>query len=410
MVYFRLQLKRTIRALPVVVATALILLGCIFLLFMMVDNINKKSGKSETLRIGLTGDTDDEYFSMGLTAMQHLDSSRYAVELVSLTKEEAIEELKAGRLAGYAVIPEGFVESVMYGENKQITLVTTNGSEDLMGMLVLEFMEEISEYLVETQNAIYGMQGYLKANGMDEKVRSATDDINIYYVNLVLGRDNLFKPIQTINSTGNLSQNAGYIIGLSVFLIMMFGITCSPLYTKSDVSLNGVLSVRGIKVPVQVITEYLTYLIIMLLCVLPLMSIIVYAIDRSDLVIKEWNMGFFEDYVYFIAAYIPVIAMFAAMQYMLFLISDNFIGGVLLQFIIAIFVGYLGGCLYPIEFFPEIIRKSVIFQPAGLAYGYLADALLVRDSVGHLMGIIGYCIAFLVCAGLILKRRLKYEM
>ena len=194
-------------------------------------------------------------------------------------------------------------------------------------------------------------------------------------------------------------------MGLSIFLIMMFGITCSPLFVRSDMSLSQVLKSRGIKIPVQVIAEYITYLIMMLVCILILETIAVVAIDKSGLEVTEWSLHFVEDYEYFIIGLIPVVAMFSAMQYMIFLITDNFISGVLLQFIVAVCLGYLGGCLYPIAFFPEIIRKTAVFQPAGLAYRYMSDIMLINDSGLHLCMMLVYVLVFLGLSCLIFARR-----
>ena len=131
-VYLWLQVKRASKALPAVIATALIIAGCILLLFLMMKKIGNIRDPEEPLKIGIVGDVDDEYFAIGLAAMRQFDSSRFAVELMEMTEDEAVKKVNSGELSGYAVIPEGFVDSVMTGENTKITLVTTDASEDLI--------------------------------------------------------------------------------------------------------------------------------------------------------------------------------------------------------------------------------------------------------------------------------------
>lgn len=407
--YFSVQLKRALKALPVVILTAVIISGCLLLLFIMMKRIGNITDPQEPLKIGVVGDVDDEYFQIGLAAMKHFDSSRFAVEIIELDEEEAVELTREGKLSGYAIIPEGFVNSVMTGENRQITLVTTDSSEDLMSQLVIEFMDQISGYLLETQNSIYGLQRYMIDEAMNESVSASINDINLFYVNLVMRRDNLFAPMKFIDTGNTVSTAAGYVCGLTVFLIMLFGIAYSPVYTRRDLSLNAVMRSRGVGLVFQILGEYLSYLFMMLICLIPLMSGIVYAIHRSGIAISEWEQGYFEDYRYFVMGYIPIIIMFAAIQYMLFLSADNFIAGVSLQFICAVALAYLGGCLYPLSFFPEIIRKSALYQPAGLAYRYLADILLVNNGNDILIRMLIYTAVFLACAVIILDRRLKHE-
>jgi hypothetical protein len=409
LVYFRLQLKRALKALPAVIATVLVILCCVLLLFVLVRKADDSRDENEPLKIGIVGDIDDKFFSVGLSAMKHLDSSRFAVELLELTEDEAVRLVNEGEISGYAIIPEGFVASVMTGENKQITLVTTNASEDIMTRLVREFMEEISGYLCETQNSIYGMQQYLIDIGRQDLINGSINDINVFYVNLVMKRDTLFEPVKIVNEGNAVSSNAGYICGLMIFLVMMFGITYSPVYTRRDTSLNSVLRLKSVGIPFQILAEYLSYLCVMLLCLLPLIAATVYGIYRAGVDVPEWRMGFFADYRYFILGFIPVIAMFAAAQYMLFLAADNFIAGISLQFMSAIVLAYLGGCLYPLSFFPEIIRKTAGLQPAGLSYGYLADILLVNDTGRHLTMMLAYLFAFLAASAFILNRRVKNE-
>lgn len=409
LIYLRLQIKRALKALPAVILTAVIISGCLLLLFIMMKRIGNITDPEEPLKLGVVGDTEDEYFRIGLAAMKHFDSSRFAVEIVELTEDEAIKLTKEGKLSGYAVIPPGFVNSVMTGENKQITLVTTDSSKDLMSKLVIEFMDQISGYLLETQNSIYGLQRYMVDAGMTDSIRGSVNEINLFYVNLVMRRDSLFAPIKLIDTGNTVSTAAGYICGLTVFLVMLFGITYSPVYTKREMSLNAVLRSRGAGLVTQMLGEYLSYLIMMLICIIPIMSGIVYAIHKSGLYVPEWEQGYIEDYGFFIMGYIPIVIMFAAAQYMLFLAADNFIAGVSLQFIFAVVLAYLGGCLYPISFFPEIIRKSAAFQPAGAAYGYLSDILLVNDGRSMLLRMAVYTVLFLTAAVIIMDRRLKHE-
>ncbi len=408
-IYFILQVKRAFKALPAVLVTAVIISGCIGLMFVMMKKIGNLTDPDEALKIGIVGDSNDEYFSVGLAAIKHFDSSRFAVDLLQLSEEEADSMLRSGKISGYAVIPEGFVDSVMTGENKRITIYTSYGSKDLMSGLVIEFMDQISGYLLETQNSIHGLTDYIRDEGTEDKLSYSIYEINQFYINLVLKRDDLFEPLVIVDEGNTVSMSAGFICGLTIFLIMLFGITCSPLYTRRELSLNAVLRSRGLPLIFQVLAEYLSYIIMMIICILPIICCIVYAIHSSGIVITEWEQRYIEDYLYFIRGYVPVIVLFSSMQYMLFLSADNYIAGVSLQFICAVILAYIGGCLYPLSFFPEVVRKSALFQPAGIAYRYLADILLVNDTSPMLVRMLIYTFIFIAAAYFIMKGRLVNE-
>ncbi len=407
-IYLGLQVKKALKALPAVAFTALVITGSIALLFVMMKSIGNITDPDEPLKVAIVGDTDEEYFAVGLAAIRHFDSSRFAIDILQMDEEEAKRCVRKGTISGYAVIPEGFVDSIMTGENRKITLVTTNASKDLLSSLVVEFTDQISGYLLETQNSIYGLSSYMNDEGIEDRA-TPINEINLFYVNLVLKRDSLFEPIEIIDEGAGVSQAAGYICGLTIFLIMLFGIAYSPVYTRREMSLNAVLESRGVGTLPQVLCEYISYLLMMLLCMIPIMSATVFAIHRLGINVTEWEKGFFEDYVYFVAGYIPIIVMFAAMQYMLFLAADNFIAGVSLQFICSVVLAYLGGCLYPLSFFPEIIRKAAPFQPAGAAYDHLAAILLVKDTTTPLIRMLAYAAVFVIASVFIMNRRVKHE-
>jgi hypothetical protein len=341
--------------------------------------------------------------------MKHLDSSRFAVDIIKMTEKEAKKSVNKGTVSAYVIIPEGFVDSIMTGENEQITLVTADSSEDIMTKLVYEFMDEISHYLIETQNSITGLENYMREAGEEEEITGAIDDINILYVNLIMNRDDLFEIKTVRNDSGAVSSLAGIICGLMVFMLMLFPLAYCPLYVRRSVTLNEFLSSRGIGIISQVLCEYFSYLVMALLCLLPLISLIVYVIHASGLEVIEWKAGFFEDYMYFVLGFIPLLIMFSALQYMLFLVCDNYISGIGIQFVCAVILGYLGGCFYPLSFFPEAVRDLAPFQPAGLSVKYLGDILLANESGGILLAVFAYAVLFLVLSVLILGGRMRYE-
>ena len=54
--------------------------------------------------------------------------------------------------------------------------------------------------------------------GLTEGISTSVNDINLFYVNLVMRRDSLFAPMEFIDTGNTVSTAAGYICGLTVFL------------------------------------------------------------------------------------------------------------------------------------------------------------------------------------------------
>ncbi|MBQ2206585.1 MAG: hypothetical protein II413_05205 [Treponema sp.] len=78
---------------------------------------SSSSNKSEysKIKIGLVGNDEGKYFQMGIYAMEHMDNFRFSVAFTQLeTEEEAKKMLYSGELNLYAVIPDGFIDSIIY--------------------------------------------------------------------------------------------------------------------------------------------------------------------------------------------------------------------------------------------------------------------------------------------------------
>ncbi|MCR5419568.1 MAG: ABC transporter permease [Lachnospiraceae bacterium] len=408
-VFFWLQLKRAFKVFPVVLITALIFTGCILLLLCFGYRNNDKPKEDEPVIIGIVGETDDKYLAAGLSAVRYFDSSRFALKLVEMSEEEAKIQTGNGEISGYAIIPEGFAASIKTGENKPVILVTSKAVDNIVSLLVRDFADSISKYLNETQSSIYGVEAYLKSLGGYEDVWKEINDINKYYVNLVLHRDELYEPVVIVKNKAKLSANAGFMCGFMIFMIAMFGIAYTSIYVRRSVALNSVLASGGLSIIFQVMAEYIAYLCAMFFCLMPMIVMIVLGVYGSGISIYEWERWFLEDYSYFIRGFIPLIIMFSAAQYLLFLVADNYIFGIFLQFVFAVFFSYMGGCLYPISFFPEVVRRIAGYQPCGLAYGYLADIILLNNGSGRFVGMLLYSLVFIVASVCVMSRRIRNE-
>ena len=91
------------------------------------------------------------------------------------------------------------------------------------------------------------------------------------------------------------------------------------------------------------------------------------------------------------------------MQYLMYQLADTLVSGALMQFICAVFLGYLSGCFYPISFFPPFMRILSLFIPSGLARAYMSSVLTNTLSAAELLGTLGYFVC-LMGASLAVRR------
>ena len=138
-----------------------------------------------------------------------------------LEEEEARKALLAGELTAYLVVPEGFVDSVGRGENYSIKYYAANGQAGIGTMLMHELAMIISELITKSQSGIYGMQSICKEYGYHDIYWTATNDINMQYINLLLNRPQLFE-VEILGVSNHLSTVGYYICGFTVLFLMIF--------------------------------------------------------------------------------------------------------------------------------------------------------------------------------------------
>jgi ABC-type Na+ efflux pump permease subunit len=218
--YLRLQLKRSGKLLfQVLLVTGLLLCGVGLLAAMILDLDASDAGKQK-LNIGIVGDPTDTYLNLGIYAIETLDSSRFSVSFQREDLSEAETQLKAGALHAYLVIPDGFVEAVSRGENKPITYVSTDGALGLGSAIADEVVGSVSDLLLESQNAIFGMQRYGQDLGLDTDLSAAGDQLSGNYMTAILNRESLYD-MEIIGVSGNLSMLGYYLCGLSLVFLLL---------------------------------------------------------------------------------------------------------------------------------------------------------------------------------------------
>lgn len=409
MKYLFLQGKRSIRVFPAILGATFLLMAGLCMLVMLLFHMDNSEESKQKIQIGIVGDVTDSYLELGMYALQNLDASRFTVDFHTLTEEEARDKLESGELTAYIRIPEGFVQSIMHGENKQITYVATSGAMGLGPILMQELADTISNLLIESQNGIYAMQEVARRYGVENDVfRKATIDMNKRYFDYILNRGNLYE-LEVVGVSNQLSMMGYYVCGIILLLVLLWGINGSTLLIKKDFALAKMLAARGQGVISQVLGEYLAYAGLMVVSLMSMIGILLLGIHKFGVSIPEWANDNESGIFCFLAGLIPVLLMIGAMQFFMYELTSGFVSGVLLQFLSGISLAYLSGCLYPIEFFPESIQVLANILPAGVALDFLNHIMLDEVSVIEGIGVMAYGMVFLVLAILVRKRKMVKE-
>ncbi len=376
--YFISQIKRVFKLMPVIIAVTILLCLVLAIVFGTVLKLDSQSDKHNKFIIAIVGDTTDTYLDMGIKALETIDSSRFAIEFIQTDEANATKSLKNGEISAIAVIPDDFVKSVMYGEIIKIKFYTTPDSVGMVTIFKDEITRAVSDILIQSQRGIYGLYHAMGENADEAQAVEDMNELCIEYVDLILNRSYMYDN-KLIGISDGLSVEGYYMCGFITLFFFLFGITCTPIFVKRDLSLKKILLSKGKGSLKQVISEFLAYLSILMLMVIMLLLALSLITPLKDIVpeLEYMDLSFA---LILSLKLIPVIAMIASFHFILFELTSDIISGVLLQFLSAIAVTYICGCFYPIQFFPIAVQRASVYLPASIARTYIAGCLK-EDSI-----------------------------
>lgn len=152
------------------------------------------------------------------------DIAQYG-RVVAMEEDEALAALARGEVTAVLLLPERFIQGVMWGENPDLRLVVAR-DRPLESLLLFWVGQSGVDFLSAVQSGIYAVLDLYEQNpppGLDR--HTAMVEINLRYITLTLDRANQFR-LREISATGALPIFRHY--GLS--LLAYFGLSAAPLF------------------------------------------------------------------------------------------------------------------------------------------------------------------------------------
>ena len=396
-IYLGLQIKRVMRMFGHILAVTVLLGVILALLLGSILQTLTQSADHQRFRVGITGDIHNSYIQLAKSALESMDSTRFSLEMVFMTEEQAKDAMYKGELTAYAVLPEGFLDAILYGEVRTVRYVTTAGNISIASIVKNEITQMIADLLTCSQKGIYGTERALRANGYPQGVGKHVNAISLRYVDLVLKRSEMYTAEQLGISNG-LSLPAYYFCGMTVLFLYILGLPYAVLFIKRDRTLERVMTAKGQSAIRQVLCEATAYV---LACFALIISVggIAAVIGEVSGLFAVW------DVLKLCVSILPVAVMITLGNLLIFECSKQVISGVLLQFFATIVMCYAAGCFYPIYTLPPLLQSVSYFLPAGVARGYLSACLTGEGMAQCMLALLVYTILFLAVTTLVRMHR-----
>ena len=345
--------------------------------------------------VGIVGNIDNKYMKLGVEMLNNMDSSRVSIKFESMDDSEAKKALREGQIIGYFKIDRDFIDGLENGENRPIVYVSSNGG--LMSELSKELASIFSVLIIDSERVIYAADEYLVDHPVYDRV-SANTEFNMWLIKNVLARGKIYD-VENISVMGNISAIDGYVCGIITLFIMLSGVGLSGLLSGDKVSMLRVLKSKGLSYMSSIICELIISTIYVMISMLILIGgfIIVksFLLEKSLLSIDSFE---------FVSGILIVSIMFASMHIFIYELIDQRVVAVLIEILLGISLGYIGGCIYPLSVFPDLIQKVAIFLPSGAGMKLLISGMDYNINIMAITVLIIYTIMF-IGGGYVLRNK-----
>lgn len=220
------------------------------------------------------------------------------------------------------------------------------------------------------------------------------DDMGILYATYVFTRDKTAS-VEILGIADALGLEGYLLCGLSVLFLMLCCLPFAPLMIQKDISLSRMLVAKNRPVFLLCLSDFAGY-------ALTLLAMVVLLLTGAKCIAGN-AFSFFG--VLWTA--LPVVILAAAFSYMLYSLSSDLIGGILLMFFTTLAVCFISGCLFPVFFFPEKVQLLAAWLPAGLARSQLASCLTGIHSWTTTLLLVLYSLVFFLVGSFVCNRRIQ---
>ncbi len=401
--YLSAQAKRALKLYPAIIFFTAILALCISVIFTSIFTQSDEDESQMRIPVGVVGDFGDSFLGIGMFALKNFDSSKYYIDFLSMTEDEALEKLEENEIRAYILIPDNFISNAINGNTEKIRYVTGNNPAILGPVLMEEIISVVSDMVIDAQKGIYGFDAILDKYGTyDERHSELVKDFSLDYVDIILDREGIYS-INYVDNNEGLGFKGYYFCVFFMLIFLLCGIICVQYATKSDLSLSRLLYSKGYGVVMQTAADLIPmFVMIALTGVLCITATGAFIGSRFISQITSVKDSFL-----FAVRCLPAILLISVMQFFVYELVSNVISGVLLQVLVTVSVSYVSGFFFPIYTLPYAVRNIAEFLPTKIAFDCARSALRTNTGIFDVLPCVIYSVLLFALACAVRKFKLR---
>lgn len=346
--------------------------------------LGRSAENTVSVKVAAVIPENDSDIALAFNLIANMDSLKSVCEFETLDIETALAKLDRGELSAIIQIPEGFIESLLYGSNTPGNVIIPENA-GMESMLFCSLIGAGAQFLSYSEAGIYAVGDLLRMNGFESSASFAQDSLYDYYISYTMNRGNFFKP-EPVSATGSLSIAGYYICSGIVLMLLLCGMTVADRFSNRPAAVMESLRASRISKAYIKISELIgvTLMFFVLFASILIAAGSSFAAEYIDLT----PGGVF--------IFLVLTASVSSFIMLLSCIADGGLVSVLLMFLSTAFMMYAGGRIVPSSYLPPAIENIGRLLPA---YGWcrLAESVTSGQVNAHaLIMTVGYGLAFVI--------------
>lgn len=362
-VLWTLELKRTIRQLPAMLAEAVLLLGILGMIAFGAAKFLYRDAPVIQITIAVIEKDKNPLTDLLLNYVQGMESISEMCRFLIVSEEEGFSMLEEGKAAAALVLPEGMAEGIMDGSNAPVQVFFPKDA-GLESALLKELTDAGVQMLRAAQAEIYGIYDTAKAYGALERLSVLQMDIDTANLAFALDRLALFRA-QEVSATGKLSVLQYGIASGAVFFLLLLGMACYPVMQPYPAALQRQLVREGIGAGGQCFGKWLCGV-----CSMGIIGLFLRLAVRGVLTAGGYRACLSKAGAEQTGICLLILLCTATFTFLVFQFVGNGTAAILLLFFLTVIMQYFAGGFLPSVFLPEAVQKAGRFLPVT----YLIDA------------------------------------
>lgn len=239
LIYFKLELKRTLKLIPNLLAGAIALSIVIGAVAFCAGKILASSNKlNDKKTIAFSSADDSDLVEIIVSSLSKSKSITTLFNIIEADYEDVESMAEKNEAVVSVVIPPRFMYSLITGANYPIELYFSK-TASIYSLVIAELGRAAQTALKAAQAGVYTLYDYYEEQNLLKYAPDANTELNIIYLKKALLRENMFSPT-VLNATGSLDIKTFYISSGIILIILLLGCVFI-LHTKDT---NTIIAVK----------------------------------------------------------------------------------------------------------------------------------------------------------------------